>query len=346
MRIRHRTIRKILVIQLQPFGDVFLTTAYFKALKARYPKARLYYLMKAPYQNIVRDHPFIDELIVIPKKSGLRYLIERLKTFRRLRREAFDLVIDQQNMPSSQVLAFITGAPYRIGYTDERNNLNFLYNLHARFGPLRYSGQQKFDILKPLGLVEVPCHLTIPISDAERQGMRDWLNDQGLSPERTMVLSPGSRFPFKKWPAACFAKVADLMYQNHGFRTVVVWGPAEKNDALDVASLAAEPVTLAPPTTFQQLGAILENAALLVCNENAVNHCSVAFGVTTLSVFGPTDPRCWSPAGIFPTHHHLHNPDADRKDPTFGISPEKVLAAIEAAIPLPSRGSAESMSLT
>ncbi|GAB6094666.1 lipopolysaccharide heptosyltransferase I [Desulfatiferula olefinivorans] len=337
MRIRHRTIRKILVIQLQPFGDVFLTTAYFKALKARYPKARLYYLMKAPYQKIVSDHPYIDELIVIPKQSGLRYLIERLKMFRRLRREKFDLVIDQQNMPSSQILAFITGAPYRVGYTDDRNNLNFLYNIHARFGPARYSGQQKFDILKPLGMVERSCHLTIPISEADRNAMKGFLRDQGFSPERTLVLSPGSRFPVKKWPADCFAKVADMMADHHGFRSLVVWGPDEKDDALRVASLAKRPVIPAPPTTFQQLGAILENATLLVCNDNAVNHCSTAFGVTTFSVFGPTDPRCWSPAGIFPTHHHLHNPDRDNRDPSFGLTPEHVFSVIETALCLSKR---------
>ena len=71
MRIKHRNIKKICVIQLQPFGDVFLTTSYFKALKEFYPKARLTYLMKEPYQKIIRDHPYIDDVIVIKKASGI-----------------------------------------------------------------------------------------------------------------------------------------------------------------------------------------------------------------------------------------------------------------------------------
>lgn len=33
MRIKHKNIKNICVIQLQPFGDVFLTTSYFKTLK-------------------------------------------------------------------------------------------------------------------------------------------------------------------------------------------------------------------------------------------------------------------------------------------------------------------------
>ena len=335
MRILHKHIKNICVIQLQPFGDVFLTTSYFRALKAFFPGARLTYLMKEPYQKIVKDHPFIDRIITIKKARGFRYVLERLKTFRLLRREAFDLVIDQQNMPSSQVLAFVSGAPYRLGYKSGRKNLDFLYNVHAVFGPTRYSAQQKFDIVKPLGMPESPCHLVLPVSETDQRDMDAWLKARNLVPEKTLAISPGSRFPFKKWPAAAYAQVADLLAEACGFRTVILWGPGEEDDARLVQSLMKSEAVTAPATTFQQAGAIMKKSAVLVCNDNGISHSAAAFGVKTVTVFGPTDPLCWSPSEVYKTHRHLHNPSAAKTDENFGITPFMVFDKVRELLNIP-----------
>lgn len=335
MRIKHKNIKNICVIQLQPFGDVFLTTSYFKALKEFYPGARLTYLMKEPYQKIVLNHPYIDRVITIKKAKGLQYIAERIKTFRTIRNEKFDLVIDQQNMPSSQILAFMSGAPYRLGYKSGRKNLDFLYNIQAEFGPARYSANQKFDIVKPLGMAEKPCALILPIPEVDEHAMDKWLNLQNLHPEQALVISPGSRFPRKKWPADAFARLADRMAQTFNFKTVILWGPGEETDAERVKSLMTSSAIIAPPTTFQQAGAILKRSTLLVCNDNGVSHSTVAFGVKTITIFGPTDPLCWSPASAYKTHRHLHNPAVDKKDHCFGISPDMVFDEIKDFLCLP-----------
>lgn len=335
MRIKHKSIKNICVIQLQPFGDVFLTTSYFKALKEFYPGARLTYLMKEPYQKIVLDHPYIDQIISIKKAKGVHYLLERLKTFRRLRNEKFDLVIDQQNMPSSQVLAFMSGAPYRLGYKSDRKNLDFLYNIQAEFGPTRYSALQKYDILKPLGINEKPCSMFIPISDKEDKSMALWMNEQQLIPEKTIVISPGTPYLWKKWPAAAYAHVADKMRESYGFKTVILWGPGEEKDAENVKSLMKGTGIIAPPTTFQMAGAIMKRSAILLCNDNGISHSSVAFGIKTITVFCLTNPLCWSPASVYKTHRHLHNQAADKNDPCFGISPDMVFDEIKDFLCLP-----------
>lgn len=328
MRVRPKDIRNICVIQLQPFGDVLLTTSCFKALKDYFSGARLVYLTKEPYQKIVENHPYIDRIIRIRKEKGLRYLAERRRIIGELRKEKFDLVIDYQGMPSSQILAFFSGSPHRLGYRTERKNLEFLYTIHSEFGPPRYSAVQKADLLKPLGMTERPVSLILPIPEDDQLAMDAWMKEQGLSPDKTLAISPGSRYAFKKWPAPAFARVADLMAESHGFKTVILWGPGEERDADRVRSLMKTPAFIAPPTSFQKAGAIMKNVAVLVCNDNGITHSSAALGVMTVAVFGPTDPRCWSPAGIYPTHRHLHNPSADKKDPWFGVTADRVFSEV------------------
>jgi ADP-heptose:LPS heptosyltransferase len=99
-------IKKILVVQLGPFGDALLTTAYFEALRKKFPKSKIYYLIKEPFHKIIANHPLIDHIIRIPKKKGIRYFWERIKAIKKIRKNKFDIVIDQQNKPSTKQFVF------------------------------------------------------------------------------------------------------------------------------------------------------------------------------------------------------------------------------------------------
>lgn len=327
MRIKHRDIKKICVIQLQPFGDVFLSTSYFEALKEFYPKATLTYLMKEPFQIIVKDHPAIDKIIAIKKESGLRYLIERVKTFRKIRKEKFDLVIDQQNMPSSQVLSFISGAPYRIGYKSERKNLEFLYNIHARFGPVRYSASQKFDIVKPLGMPEKSYKMRYTIPRQAFDHVDTWFKEQGIAPEKSILFSPGSKLAYKKWSPDGFATVATRL-QDQGYQIILMCAPGEENDVKDVADRMAQAPFIAPPTALHNAAALINRIPLFLCNDGGINHLSVAVGNKVIAIFGLSNPQAWSPATEYPSHRHLYHPGFSKDDPFFGITTDQVFDAI------------------
>jgi len=138
-------IKKVLVIQLGPFGDALLTTSYFDTLKRALGGAQLHYLIKEPYHKIVRRHPHIDNVIIMKKAHGLEFSIERIRTYARIIKGEFDLVIDQQNQQSTQALTLFSGARYRLGYADGR--FSFAYNLKAQRGEPRYSASRRFDIL-------------------------------------------------------------------------------------------------------------------------------------------------------------------------------------------------------
>jgi ADP-heptose:LPS heptosyltransferase len=314
-------IRKILVIQLGPFGDALLTTSYFETLKSRLAGARIHYLVKEPYGKIIRDHPAIDEIILIPRRAGIGYAIERLRTVKRIRSRGYDLVIDQQNMPSSQQLTFLSGAPYRLGYRDAR--LSWAYNLKAGRGPLRYSASRKFDILGPLGIEERPYRLLFSIPEQAQEHVDRWLENTPFGPGEAICVSPGSPVLHKRWSPDGFAGLVDLIQSRTGCRVILLWGPDEREDVNAVASRMETAPLVAPPTDLYQAAALLRRCRLLVCNDGGLNHIAVTTGTPTLAIFGPTDPVAWSPASVFPSHHHLHCPECNwAEDESFGISAE------------------------
>jgi len=327
-------LRKILVIQLGPFGDALLTTSYFETLKRRLPEAKLFYLVKEPYDSVIRDHPLIDAIMVIRKRQGLGYALERLRTLHAIRAEGFDLVIDQQNKPSSRQLTFLSGARYRLGYADAR--FSWAYNLKAGRGPLRYSANRKFDILGPLGIEEEDYRLYFPVPPEAGDYIDAWLAEANLDPRRLVCISPGSPVRKKRWKPESFAGLADSIQTLTDNKVILLWVPREVEDIETVRAVMRTQPAVAPPTDLHQAAALLGRCRLLVCNDGGLNHIAAAVGTQTLAIFGTTDPTVWSPASVFDHHHHLYKPGFDSMhDDSFGITPDEVFGKVNEILAWP-----------
>ncbi|MBD3290492.1 hypothetical protein GF337_16935 [candidate division KSB1 bacterium] len=327
MKPKLENIHKILIMQFKPYGDVLLTTSYLKALSERFPDAQIDFLVFESYHHILEKNPYIDNVIVLPKKKKLGYLTERIKLFYKINRRIYDLIIDQQNNTGSFEVLLFSGARYRLGWYNAKARM--LYNIKARRGNTRYSASKKFDLLKPLGIEEQPYKLHYHIREESRQYIDDWLQQENLSGKPIICISPGSPVASKKWDLKNYARLADLILQNTDFPVVLLWGPREYQDVQTVAGNMQEQPVLAPPTDFNQAAAFLERCALLICNDGGLNHLSVATETPALAIFGRTTTKNWSPQGVFPGHYHIVNPDWKKDgDQTFGISPKDVFAKV------------------
>nr|MBA2564399.1 hypothetical protein [Gemmatimonadota bacterium] len=60
------TPSQILVVRLGSIGDVLLATPLVRVLHRRYPAARLRFLVKAAYADLVRHNPCVDEVLTWP----------------------------------------------------------------------------------------------------------------------------------------------------------------------------------------------------------------------------------------------------------------------------------------
>lgn len=321
-------IKKILVIQLGPFGDGLLTTSYFETIKKRLPGSKLSYLIKEPYQKVILNHPYIDEIILIRKRNGLQYFIERIRTFLKIRNMHFDLVIDQQNMPSSQQITFFSGAKYRLGYLDAR--FHQAYNLKAGRREIQYSASRKFDILQPLRIDQEPYKLYFHIDEESHIYIENWLSTNCLKPEKLVCISPASPKADKQWLLTNFSKLADLIQNKTDLKVVLIWGPKEISQIESVKRKMKTSVIKAPPTNLNQAAALIKICKLLICNDGGLNHLAVTTKTPTLALFGNTDPAVWSPASEYKHHFHLYNPKFDSsQDNSFGISPEDVFNELQ-----------------
>lgn len=106
----------ILLARLRLIGDVVFTTPVIRALRRRYPAARLLYLVEDAAAPVVAANPHLSSVVIVPYSRGWRRLRDDLRLARRLRRERIDLVVDLHGGPRSALLSWATRAPRRVGY--------------------------------------------------------------------------------------------------------------------------------------------------------------------------------------------------------------------------------------
>lgn len=91
---------KIAIVKLSALGDIVHAAIVLQFIKKHYPNAHITWLVDARFASLLKDHPLIDELVVLPLKQSFKQSYKILKTLGK-----FDKVIDLQgllNQPSSQ----------------------------------------------------------------------------------------------------------------------------------------------------------------------------------------------------------------------------------------------------
>src|SRR5213594_1209171 len=161
---------RILVIKLRYVGDVLLATPVLSRLRESFPKAHLAMLVNPGTDDVVRDHPALDEVLVLERGN----LARQWRFVRDLRRQRFDLVIDLTDADRSALLSWLSRAPVRLGYNSEGRWRGILYTKVVaadRFA--MHTVPYHLKAMEALGLASSPPAPTLAVApDARREADR------------------------------------------------------------------------------------------------------------------------------------------------------------------------------
>src|SRR5216117_2272988 len=100
----------------------------------------------------------------------------------------------------------------------------------------------------------------------------------------------------RRWPPERFAAVAHALAAA-GERVVITGTIAERPVARRVAKAAGlgDESVLAGQTALPGLAALVAAASLVISNDSGVAHLAVAYGIPSVTLFGPVSPALWGP---------------------------------------------------
>ena len=301
---------RILVVKTHGLGDVLMTTPALRALRHRFPKAKITYLVGSYCKEVLLGNPHIDEIIDV-QEDGLfsprPFFLLRLVFFLIQRR--FDLAILFSRSPVLHLLTLLTFIPVRVGFIKNRSSG---YLLTAGVNPSKgpnwrrasYEVDDNMALVKLVGTqANSPPTLDLFLDNEDILTARQFLSQQRRHPKTLLVgICPGGSsnpswdLPEKLWPATNYSALADSLIDKYGTEIVWLGGPEDRSVVrATIAEMKGLSINGCGRFTLKQTGAIFKECGLIITNDSIPVHLALALKVPAVALFGPTNPCAVTP---------------------------------------------------
>lgn len=290
-------INKILVIRVDGIGDLLNSTPAIALLRKNYPSAEITVLARPLNAPVLIGNPDVDRILIFDRDGKHSGLLARLQLYRELRRERFQLAVAMQTAMWTHLVAFLSGATYRLGRYQKRFRSTLT---HAWRG--KYRKGETHEVDRNLELVRLICagegkrELIFQLSAAEIAAAEAQLASLGIGKDAFLMgIHPGGSSFDKRWPEKQYAELADRFARHDNATILLLRGPEEAKLVQNIqAAMQSDAITYAPET-IRELGAMLSCCDLVVCNDSGPMHLAAALDVPMVAIFGPTDHVAWHP---------------------------------------------------
>ena len=295
-------MKNILVVKLSAIGDVIHALPVSYAIKERFPKAHLTWVVEKPAYPILEDNPYIDDIILFEKKRfrTVRGFLEEFRPFRHaLRARKYDAALDLQGLFKSAAIVAQSGAKLRLGTANMREGSSYVSHSIKGAHASGHIVERYLDVARALGCRVDEVRFPVAVSPAEAASAEELLAAEGVPENRSFaVLAIGANWPNKRWPVKYFAVLADWLYSEKLIPVLVGGGRLDESLVCDIEALTeVPPVNLVGRTSLKELAHIFKRAALVLGGDTGPVHLAAGLGTKTVMLMGPTDANRNGPYG-------------------------------------------------
>ena len=268
---------KILIILPNWLGDAVMATPAIELLSAYYPRAEFTFVGSFVAIEALKYHPFCKNAIVDETKKAPNRVKATYELAKKL--GSFDMALSFRNQIHSSLLLKLTGSVLCIAKK----------SWHSMF------------LLSHTPTIKADKHLAKQYAELAMINTDAW--DKNTPPLKLYIkpkkfdkpmmgINAGATYgSAKRWYPERFAAVAKEYSERYDI--IIFGGPNEVEMAKEIeTNLKASHVTnytnLAGKTTIKELCSLIGGCSLFVTNDSGPMHVAAAYGVPTVSIFGPT----------------------------------------------------------
>lgn len=293
---------RLLLIRRRYLGDLVLLGSVLRNLRLHWPGAEIDVLAEAPYAGVVALNPDATAARAFPRRTvGWPDFIRRLRAAR------YTHVLDFDNTERTALVTRLTGAAVRATFDRELivHRWGRLYTHAARITNAFYDSHHVTDTYLAL-----PAALGVPIVSREVRlvppagelaaAARLTGGPRSASGPRSpkVLVHPGSRSPYRLWPADRFAAVCDHLQDELGAQVFLTAGPGEQPLIDDIRRHArTHLVALKPLPSIGALAALAAQCDAFLGHDSGPMHVAAAVGTPVVALFGSQNATLWRPLG-------------------------------------------------
>lgn len=287
----------ILILRLSAIGDVVLTTPLIRALRRRFPNARIDFVIKQAFAELVEHNPHLNRVHRVEPVTGFKGLMQ---LGMQLRRERYNLVLDLHRNFRTSILTKLCAAP-RVARYRKHVIRRWLF-VKFKAATMQYIppiAQRYLQTAAFLNLQNDDAGTELFWSAAHEAEATRVLLEAGWSESRPLLcLAPGAGFFTKRWPVEYFTEIARRFHATHGEYAIAILGGAQdRGPGKFIREKSGEKIfDLTGKCSLLASAAIIKRSKLVLANDSGLMHLAEAVNTPVLALFGSTTKEL----GFFP----------------------------------------------
>ena len=303
--LRKKDIRRILVIQTAKIGDLICSTSVFRAIKKKYPDARLSVMVSPVTRELLEHNPYINEIIPLQKDfyKGFTGKIRLAGLFRKGR---YDVSISlNPNVPFT--LAMFWGLiPVRISIMPDFAGIT--YKMASVFSTYlerhirgRLVAETYMAMLKAIGIDDNDISKDVFKSPDADGKVEKFLKSAIRNPQSAIkigiAVTSGNRL--KEWGAEKTASLVDRLITELNVCIVLI-GSETDRDVSDIILKTTEKrdmiIDAVGKFTIGELPALIQRLSLFIAVDTGIIYMADALNIPLVDIAGPADMEDQRPA--------------------------------------------------
>lgn len=292
-------VKNILIVRTDRIGDVVLSVSMAGLIKEQYPDCKVTFLVRDYTKDILTNHPFIDNVIILKEKDVRINFFDNL---REISTNKFDTCIVLNPTFILALILFFSGIRKRIGtgyrwYSFLFNQKVFEHRKYAQKHELEFniSMLQKIGINVSVDQKNVKYNLIVDehvLTEVEEILSKEEINTN----KQFIIIHPGSGGSSIDLPIHKFIELEKNII-NDDFQ-IIITGNKNEIDICNQLVLSDKVKNLAGRFNLAQLMALISKSMMFISNSTGPIHIAAALGKFTVG-FYPKIISCskerWAP---------------------------------------------------
>ncbi|MBK7632126.1 MAG: glycosyltransferase family 9 protein [Ignavibacteriales bacterium] len=309
--------KNILIVRTDRIGDLVLTLPLAGLIKKQYPNCKVSFLVREYTKNIVYNHPFIDEVIVLNESDGKFELFDNLKL---IRSKKFDTCIVVRPIFIPSLIMFLSGIKNRIG-TGYRW-YSFLFNQKVyehRKNAERHELEYNVNLLEKLSIKnnvdEKNVSYDLRVDEQLQQNIIKILLDEKIDLQKPIVIvHPGSGGSSIDLSINKFSELVKKLDEDNV--QIILTGNKNEVELCEKIKSSGKAKNFAGKFNLDELTALISKSVMFISNSTGPIHIAAALGKYAVG-FYPKIVSCskerWAP---YTNKKLVYEPNIDCKNCT------------------------------
>ena len=264
---------KIAIVKLSALGDIVHAAIVLQFIKKHCPNAHITWLVDACFASLLKDHPLIDELVVLPLKESFKKSYKIIKTLGK-----FDKIIDLQGLFKSAVVAKLLGKEI-YGFSRESVKEKIAARLYRHKFKIDYNENI---IVRNLSLVGYALNFSFEKSEILKKSpcfeiCKKFKNESGK--KRVLIAA------FASEESKIYDKFKDVIRLLDGCEIYLCYG-SESEKARAEAIISGTKAKLLEKLSIKDMIDFIASCDLVIGNDSGLTHLAWAVNRPSITLFG------------------------------------------------------------